>query len=145
MRKKRMQGGGISNTKAWWTWHFMKQRVLNSTDKDYPLYKDRSIDPRWMVFANFHADMGDRPEGLTLDRIDNSKGYFKENCRWATRSQQASNRTKGDYSRKLTMEKAREIKVALSEKALVRELAVKYGVSTSAITNIKCGRRWGHV
>ena len=145
MRKKRMQGGGVSNTKAWWTWHFMKQRVLNPSDKDHPLYKDRHIDPKWMIFENFHADMGDRPVGLTLDRMDNTKGYYKDNCRWATRSEQARNRAKGDYSRKLSISKVVAIKKSLSYGALVRQLADKYGVSNSTITNIKCGRRWVHV
>ena len=57
----------------------MKQRVLNPHNRDYPRYKDRVIDPRWMIYANFYADMGDKPDGLTLDRKDNSKGYNKEN------------------------------------------------------------------
>ena len=45
----------------------------------------------WKSFDNFYRDMGDRPDGKTLDRIDNSKGYFKENCRWATHKEQQNN------------------------------------------------------
>ncbi len=49
-------------------------------------------DPRWESYDEFYSDMGDRPEGMTLDRIDNTKGYWKGNCRWATPTEQQNNR-----------------------------------------------------
>ena len=74
----------------------MVKRCGNSNDPAYKRYGGRGIyvDPRWLKFENFLEDMGDRPLDRTLDRIDNDKGYTKDNCRWATKSQQANNRRK---------------------------------------------------
>ncbi len=47
---------------------------------------------RWSDFRNFLEDMGNAPSGLSIDRINNSKGYSKENCQWATATEQANNR-----------------------------------------------------
>jgi hypothetical protein len=79
-------------------WGSMKQRCQNSRDKNYPSYGGRGITvcERWQKFENFYVDMGSPPfEGASLDRIDNSKNYALENCRWATRSQQMNN-TRGN-------------------------------------------------
>ena len=79
------------------TWYCMKQRCLYKGDKNFHLYGGRgiSICDRWKEsFEDFYSDMGERPIGKTLDRIDNSKGYYKENCRWATLKEQAANKRK---------------------------------------------------
>jgi hypothetical protein len=59
-------------------------------------YHDKGIKvcPRWMIFENFLADMGERPPGLTIDRLDCSKDYEPGNCRWATWTEQCETRTK---------------------------------------------------
>lgn len=72
----------------------MKHRCDNPQDRCYQYYGGRGIgyDPRWARFENFLADMGERPEGLTLDRVDNDLGYSVDNCRWADAQTQSANR-----------------------------------------------------
>jgi len=76
------------------SWHSMKQRCKgNRPDyKKYYLEKGITYDERWESFDSFIKDMGEKPHGRSLDRIDNSKGYSKDNCRWATPSEQCINR-----------------------------------------------------
>lgn len=78
-----------------WIWCDMRYRCSRPNHRQFKDYGGRGIRvcERWQ--SNFHAfveDMGPRPEGLSLDRRDNTKGYSPENCRWATRKEQNSNR-----------------------------------------------------
>jgi hypothetical protein len=72
----------------------MRERCANTKGANYKNYGGRGIRvcKRWALFENFLADMGERPEGLTLDRIDNEGNYEPSNCRWATYAQQLTNR-----------------------------------------------------
>lgn len=78
------------------SWECMIQRTTNKKDKDYKKYygvKGIKVCKRWKTFKNFCTDMGIKPSSeYSIDRIDNSKGYIKSNCEWATRRQQALNR-----------------------------------------------------
>lgn len=80
-------------TPTYVSWNNMIQRATNPRHPAWKNYGGRGITvcARWRDFANFLADMGERPEGLSLDRIDNDGDYQPSNCRWATRAQQRLN------------------------------------------------------
>lgn len=88
-------------TKTYKTWGDMKSRCHNPKATGYAWYGGKGIKvcKKWEDFTGFLEDMGEKPEGLTLDRIDGSKDYSPENCRWATWSQQASNKKPSGISR----------------------------------------------
>jgi len=85
---------GMHGTPTYIAWRDMKQRVSNPNRRQWRDYGGRGIDmdPRWVKFKSFLVDMGPRPDGLTLERGDNARGYWPDNCRWATRSEQNRNR-----------------------------------------------------
>jgi hypothetical protein len=75
-------------------WYAMVRRCTDPTDKAYSFYGARGITvaPEWLDFERFAADMGARPIGLQLDRIDNNSGYCKANCRWVTPVENGNNK-----------------------------------------------------
>lgn len=92
---KRMSTHGKSKTSEFHTWQALIQRCTNPNNSRWKHYGGRSItvDLSWLEsFENFYRDMGPRQKGLSIDRIDNDKGYCKDNCRWTTTKVQNLNK-----------------------------------------------------
>ena len=87
---------GKTKTKAYGTWEGMMQRCNNPNSEGYANYGGRGIKIccGWLDFENFFNDMGERPEGMSLERLDVNGDYYKENCCWADASTQGFNQRK---------------------------------------------------
>jgi hypothetical protein len=85
---------GLSYYPLFSAWYGMMRRCYNKKDKKFSWYGGKGITvcERWHDPQKFIDDMGDRPEGMTLDRKNSDLGYFPENCRWATQRTQHNNR-----------------------------------------------------
>ena len=92
--KKMSTKHGMYGSPSYISWVKMKDRCLNPAHVYSKYYKLRGIGicEKWMSFEGFYKDMGDRPDGYSLDRIDNNFGYFKDNCRWIPLRDQPKNR-----------------------------------------------------
>ena len=95
IKKDNAKKHGLSYSKEYASWSSMKSRCQNENNPSYCRYGGRgiSVSKEWSEsFSVFHKDMGECPNGYSLERKDNNKGYNKNNCKWASSKDQALNR-----------------------------------------------------
>ena len=91
---------GKCYSREYYSWQHLKDRCYNKNNKDYKNYGGRGVTvcDRWLeTFENFFADMGRCPEGFSLDRENNDKGYGPDNCRWADKFTQGNNTRRNKF------------------------------------------------
>lgn len=134
---------GRTYTQAYYCWTDMKTRCLNKNSKAYPCYGAKGINvcDRWInSFENFLHDMGETIKGMTLDRIDNTKGYSPENCRWATKVEQGRNKRNLIFD----MDKAAYVRFLCINGFNKKEMADFFKCHINSIHQIAAGTTWNH-
>jgi hypothetical protein len=132
---------GMSGFTEYRTWTGMKHRCFSENDKKWHSYGGQGITVSndWLSFLKFYEDMGPKPEGMSLDRIDTNGDYCKENCRWATQKTQQNNRRNNKMlivnGETLTMQMASE-KYGIDSNKVQRRIAAGWPVDQAlGITN----------
>ena len=167
--RQRTTTHGLSYHYLYRTWARIKERCYNPNHKSYKNYGGRGIylEPIWYaqpeVFIEWvETNLGERPEGCSIDRVDNDWGYFIGNLKWSTRKEQANNRrnwiisqkllnhdlTRGEKNgqHKLTEAQVLEIKELCSQGELEQnQIAALFGVCRATVSMIKNEHIWRHL
>lgn len=125
-KKTVMTKHGRHGSGAYRTWDKMIQRCTNPNNHAYKHYGEKGVFvcSDWLDFKGFYSDMGDRPEGMTIERLNSEDGYYKENCVWANKQDQMRNTS-------------RNIVVSISNRLMtVLELAQETGRTYNCVNNI---------
>ena len=132
---------GLGGTPTYRSWYSMLQRCTNPRDLGWTNYGGRGIKvcDEWLTIEGFVRDMGLRPVGMSLDRIDTDGNYEPGNCRWATVTEQNRNRT---YN-VVNPEKLAVIRCDLAAGLSQKEAADRHWVSQSTVSRASRGVTWG--
>ena len=131
---------GMTNSKEYRVWDSMVRRCHSKSHHAFKDYGARGITvcDKWRKFEGFFEDMGYQPSELTIERINNDLGYSKENCKWATVTEQARNRR----ATKLDESKVVQIKILIENGVSQNAIANQFSVSRSNIGHIAQGNIW---
>lgn len=140
MRTTHGHGNGSPTYKSW---SMMVDRCTNPKNKRWLRYGGRGIKvcDRWRSFAAFLADMGERPEGKTIDRENNDGDYEPGNCKWSTAAEQNRN----TRASKMTAALVREIVIGKYRDTPARDVAAIVGCAQRYISQIRRGGQWADV
>lgn len=124
-------------------WSGMIQRCRNPKNRAFRNYGMRGIGvcESWLKFENFLADMGEKPDGLTLDRVDNDRGYEPGNCAWRTRAEQQQN----TRLTKLTPDVVNEIRGRAEHGEGHRSIARRFSISHGRVGEVIARTTWKNV
>ena len=127
-------------TPTYYSWSAMIQRCYNSARNSYANYGGRGIRvcAKWLTFAGFLEDMGERPPHASLDRIDNDRNYEPGNCRWVTRQEQSRNRRNNKLC-PVTAERMRDMRAA---GVTFPAIGAYFNVSKTMARNVALQRAW---
>lgn len=131
---------GLTYSPTYHSWQAMLARcryLARDTARKH-IGRGITVCEQWLSFETFLSDMGERPIGKTLDRIDNDKGYAPGNCRWATPVDQARNRRNA----RLDFQKAVDVAVARLRGETCASISLRFGISESLPREIVAGRTW---
>jgi hypothetical protein len=124
-------------SKTYWVWAEMVARCTNKKHKRYLGYGGRGVfvcEP-WLKFSGFVKDMGEKPEGLSIERIDNNGGYEPSNCRWATIAEQCHNKRNNSLSWGI-------VKTLRALDLPYKELEKRFGIYHGTIGKVKRNEIW---
>jgi hypothetical protein len=131
---------GGSKDRTYFVWQQMFSRCQNPNHADYKNYGGRGIRVirRWESYEDFMADMGPRPEGMTLERKNVNGNYSKRNCKWASNKEQQRNKR----NNVMTLPLVRRIRRQRANGARYCTLAARYKTSRQLIRYVCIGRIW---
>lgn len=142
--RKHGHSNGYSHSPEYTSWNGATQRCHNPGNDGYHNYGARGITvcDEWRAsFEAFLRDMGPRPPGTALERIDNDRGYEPSNCRWATSAEQARNTRRT----RLNPEVVKVLRWGAKNGIPIRLLARLHGVYHSTVCGVVSGARWGDI
>jgi hypothetical protein len=131
-------GANKKASKTYRSWEAMKSRCNNPKHPHHNQYAKLGYCEKWETFEGFYSEMGERPQGTSLERVDNQIGYSKSNCIWADHQTQMRNRKSVVGSHAIR----EEILQLRASGLYLKDIAIKIGMNKSTVCNIIYRKDW---